>query len=58
MALLPHFWSKRGECPNKPTAKSNKANKRNPEKQIGSSHEGFWLKKVRAHQLRMGGQML
>jgi hypothetical protein len=34
------------ECPDKPTAKNNKANKRNPEKQIGSSHAGFWLKQL------------
>ena len=49
-----HFWSKRGECPDKRAARNNRANKRKPEKQIVSGHAGFRPKQVRAHQLPDG----
>jgi hypothetical protein len=58
VAIAAVSWSKRGERPDKRTTTNNKANKRKPKEQIVSGHAGFWLKKVRAPQLRMGVQML
>ena len=38
-----HFWSKRGECPDKPSEKNDKTDKRRPENQIVLDHATFWL---------------